>query len=55
MATLPAPAVHSTPARTPQTVYRFMPGRNEAAEDGRMLFGGARYSRIITNATDKQV
>ena len=25
--------------------FRFMPGRKEAADDGRMMFGGIRYSR----------
>lgn len=31
--------------RTPQNTFRFMPGRKEASEDGKLLFHGIRYSR----------
>ena len=39
--------------RTPQNTFRFMPGRKEAAQDGKMLFNGIRYSRKAVEDAEK--
>jgi len=42
-----------TQERVPQNTFRFMPGRREAAQDGRMLFNGIRYSRKASGDAQK--
>jgi hypothetical protein len=39
--------------RTPQNTFRFIPCRPEAAQDGKMLFGGTRYSRRASGDAQK--